>query len=561
MNTKIPTTAHSTSPRARVLLLEDDIDLQELIKDYYTPRGFTITAYSDPLLALKELEACPKPEEIYDLIISDIRMPRMDGLEFTARVKKLAPDLPIIITTAHGGVEVALQAIEAGAYDFVVKPLHFPQLNVSIERALRLRQLQQENQTLRSAVHANSSFEGVIGKSPAIQYVFDLAKRVANSSATVLIHGESGTGKEVVARAIHHFSNRRKAPFIAINCSAIPETLLESELFGHSKGAFTGAADKKIGLFEEAEGGVLFLDEIGDLALSLQAKLLRVLQDRKIKRIGENQFRPIDVRILTATHKDLNQEVREKRFREDLFFRLNVIPIYIPPLRERRQDILALAEHFLKRFSAQNQSQVKGFTPAAIEHLLSLPWRGNVRELENAIERAIVLCSQREIDVIDLPSLETGTFLSEIYSGSPLHYSGNSSGSSSATEISPAQSSQTVMPPMNAVRENPGLRVLSNTPNTGPNFDEDHLRSFTLRFPEGKLPTLDECDMEYIDYILKRTHGVKEQAARILNIDRKTLYRRVKELNQKKLPNEVPSPMDGETAKRASGLKNYQQSS
>lgn len=469
-------------PKARILLLEDDSDLQELLVNYYEPRGYEITWHSDPTQPLRDLESARNPNEVYDLVLTDLRMPKMDGMEFIRRVKKLAPKLPIILMTAHSSVEIALSAIEEGAYDFVVKPLHFPQLNVSIERALHLRRLVAENQTLRTVVKSGRSFEGVVGKSAAIRQVLDLAKRVASSTATVLITGESGTGKEVVARAIYQQSVRKKGPFVAINCSAIPENLLESELFGYVKGAFTGAADKKVGLFEEAEGGVLFLDEIGDLNQPLQAKLLRVLQERKIKRIGENVMRPIDVRILAATHKDLSLEVKEKRFREDLFFRLNVIPIKIPPLRERPDDIIPLAEHFLTRFTAENDTGLKTFSRPALDHLLKLPWPGNVRELENAIERAVVLTESSEIQVKDLPPLE-------------------------AVEYSP------VTEPVEQPSSREGL--LSNVQS------------------KEELPSLDDFILEYVALVLDRVKGVKEQAARILHIDRKTLYRRIEELERR----------------------------
>ncbi len=465
--------------KARILVLEDDHDLQELLMSYYGPRGFELICHDDPTVPLRELEAAQDPDDRYDVIISDFRMPKMDGMEFIKRVRKVAPKVPIILVTAHGSVEIALAAIEIGAYDYVVKPIHFPQLNVSIERALHLRRIENENQALRSQVKSSQSFAGVIGKSMAMRGVFDLAKRVASSTATVLITGESGTGKEIVARAIHQEGNRKKGPFIAINCSAIPETLLESELFGYVKGAFTGAIDKKIGLFEEAEGGILFLDEIGDLNPPLQAKLLRVLQERKIKRIGENAFRPIDVRILAATHKDLTTEVREKRFREDLFFRLNVIPIKISPLRERPEDIVPLAEHFLKRFSLENGSIARTFSKSALDHLFRMQWKGNVRELENAIERAVVLAESPEITVKDLPAREA------------------------LTEGAESQGVESVQ------------ALVSNL---------DRKES---------LPSLDDFILEYVDYVLKRVNGVKEQAARLLKIDRKTLYRRIEDLDRR----------------------------
>ena len=299
---------------------------------------------------------------------------------------------------------------------------------------------------------------------------------MASSTANVFIFGESGTGKEVIARTIHNMGNRAKNPFIAINCSAIPENLLESELFGYAKGAFTGAADKKVGLFEEAEGGTLFLDEIGDMNLQLQAKLLRVLQERKIKRIGENQMRNIDVRIISATHKDVKKEVQENQFREDLFFRLNVIPIRIPPLRERKEDILPLAEFFLRKFAALNQSAVKSFSKDALEKLLVNPWKGNVRELENSVERAVVLCSKNQIESDDLDDFEAESL-------------------SSDTSI-----------------------------------------KFDLRpMVEEKVLTADRMMKLYIKHVLERNKGAKEKTAKDLNIDRKTLYRKLQEMETESL--------------------------
>src|SRR5690606_7932481 len=295
--------------------------------------------------------------------------------------------LPVLLMTADNSIESAMEAVEAGAYDYVVKPLHFAQLNLSLQRAVRLKSVQDEVKTLRSYVEPKNVLDKYVFKSQKMINILDIAKRVADSSATVLIHGESGTGKEVVARAVRALGRFKEKPFVAINCSAIPETLLESELFGHAKGSFTGAIIKKHGLFEEAEGGILFLDEIGDLSMSLQAKLLRVLQEKKIKRVGENDYVDINVRILAATHKDLRKAVEEGSFREDLYFRLNVIPIVIPPLRERREDILPLAQMFLRKFSKENNRTLT-FSKSAVDYMLHFPWQGNVRELENAIERA-----------------------------------------------------------------------------------------------------------------------------------------------------------------------------
>ena len=386
--------------KPKLVVIDDDPDVQDLLIGFFRPKGYELITFSDAEEALQKISA---QEDFCDVILSDLRLPKMSGVELTLALIEKGITIPIIIMTAHRSAEVALEAIDAGAYDFVVKPLHFPQLQVSVERALHLNKIRDENQALRAVVSGGEGpMAGIIGKSPKFLRALDLAKRVAGSTAHVLVTGESGSGKEVVAKAIHQFGHRKKSPFVAINCSAIPENLLEAELFGYAKGAFTGAVEKRMGLFEEAAGGTLFLDEIGDLSLPLQAKLLRVLQDKKIKRLGENQMRTIDVRVVSATHKNLRQEVVENRFREDLFFRLNVIPIVLPPLRERKEDILPLAEYFLRKHAALNRTNVKGFTKPATEYLLKNPWKGNVRELENLVERAVVLCKANTIDLTDL---------------------------------------------------------------------------------------------------------------------------------------------------------------
>jgi two-component system response regulator HydG len=446
--------------KGKILLVDDDIDLLELVRDQFKARGYTFVWKESADQALAALGGTD-----FDLVITDLRMPGMDGMEFVKRLKEISPKLPIILMTGHGSVEVAVRAIRAGAYDFALKPLNFTHLGVSIERALRTRKLERENEALRREA---LSFEGIVGRHPRMQQVFDLVTRVAPSAANVLITGESGTGKEIIARAIHAQSPRRDKPFVAINCSAIPDNLLESELFGYVKGAFTGASEKKLGLFEEASGGVLFLDEIGDLPLPLQAKLLRVLQERKIKRLGENQFRSVDVRIVAATHRDLKKAAAEKTFREDLYYRLCVIPIQVPALRERREDIPHLAQHFLAKFRALNgtsEDRATCFTRAAMDRMLQHTWPGNVRELENAIERAVVLCSGQEIDVQDLPE------------------------------------------PERLAGSGPGLT-----------FE-----------PPRDVMTLEEVSRRYIHYVLEQSGGVKDRAARALGIDRKTLYRWIQE--------------------------------
>jgi two-component system, NtrC family, response regulator HydG len=462
--------------KPHILVVDDDLETRELLQAFFQPKGYITTLYDDPERALEDLSR----EKIRaDVILTDLMLPHLSGIEFTKKLRASGVETPIVLITSKKSMETVIEAIEAGAYDFVVKPLHLTQLMVSVGRALHLNKIKSENSTLRTAVQIKEGTvtgAGIIGRSPGFLKVLDLARRVAQSDATVFISGESGTGKEVIAKAIHNMGARGKAPFVAINCSSIPEHLLESELFGHTKGAFTGASEKKIGLFEEAEEGTLFLDEIGDLSLPLQAKLLRVLQERKIKRIGENQFRKIDVRILCATHKDLRREVAEGRFRDDLFFRLNVIEIKIPPLRERKEDIVPLAEFFLKKYVALNRSSVTGFSKTALEKLWANSWPGNVRELENAIERAVVLSTSDLIQEEDLPE-----------------------------------------------EEDFGSRMEGDDVVLG---DKENFYGLA----SDKLLTVDELVKRYIKFALKTNNGVKEKTAQDLNIDRKTLYRKIQEM-------------------------------
>lgn len=456
-----------------ITLIDDDLDLLDLLTSFFRQRGYKVQAHSNAEEALIEIE---NGRAESDVVISDLKLPVMSGIDFIKRIKKSHPSLPIILMTSEGSVETAVEAIDSGAYDFVLKPLHIPQLLISLQRALFLNEVQLENSSLKSLFQGQDylGLKGVIGRSSGFKKAMELARRVSCSQANVLICGESGSGKEVIAKAVHELGDKKDGPFIAINCSAIPENLLESELFGHAKGAFTGANDKKIGLFEEANKGTLFLDEIGDLSMPLQAKLLRVLQERKVKRIGENQYRDITARIICATHKDLKKEVAEGKFREDLFFRLNVIPIYMPPLRERKDDVLPLSEYFLKKFALMNNSAVKGFSKEAITKLENHVWKGNVRELENAIERAVVLTSADFIQADDLPTDEV-------------------------------------------------FQVAHEAQQTSPDESMD--------FEDGKPLTLDELCKKYIQHVFDKNSGAKEQTAKDLGIDRKTLYRKLKEMN------------------------------
>ncbi|MGE0633167.1 MAG: sigma-54-dependent transcriptional regulator [Pseudobdellovibrionaceae bacterium] len=464
--------------KPKMVVIEDDSDMQDLISAFFKPKGFEMTFFRDAEQALAELKVKP---DICDVILTDFRLPNMSGIELTQALKAQGVSAPIILMTAHQSAELAIEAVQAGAYDFVVKPLHFAQLQVSVGRALYLNKVHAENQTLKVVVAEKETqvAKGICGKSPGFVKALDLAKRASKHNSSILLFGESGTGKEVIAKAIHQWSDRKDKPFVAINCSAIPENLLESELFGYMKGAFTGAVDKKVGLFEEAEGGTLFLDEIGDLSPTLQAKLLRVLQERKIKRLGENRERNIDVRVISATHKNLRQEIATGKFREDLFFRLNVIPIALPPLRDRKEDIIPLADFFLKKYAALNGTKAVGFTKEAREYLLKYNWTGNVRELENSIERAAVLCSKNEIDLQDL-QIEESFARTQFF-------------------------------------ENPsfnGSHFIINTDDIIP---------------------LNDVINRYIAYALKINNGAKDRTARDLNIDRKTLYRRVLESEQRVL--------------------------
>jgi two-component system, NtrC family, response regulator HydG len=399
-------------PKGRILIVDDEQEMRNLLKDFLSAEGYETRDFALATNALEALSpggslGADQPDGDFDLIISDIKMPQMDGLEFTSRLQPLRPEIPVILITAFGSIETAIEAMRRGAFHYVVKPFKLAEIGVQVARGVEHRKLQRDNTALRQEVKRSFSLGKVIGKSAAMKAIFDLVGRVAGATANVLITGESGSGKEMVARAIHESGNRASKPFVAINCTAIPETLLESELFGHAKGSFTGAIQRKRGLFEEAEGGTLFLDEIGDMNPQLQSKLLRVIQERKVRAVGDNVDKSVDVRIIAATHKDLKAAIKDGRFREDLYYRLSVIPIVIPPLRNRRDDIPLLAEHFLKKYSALNNSPVRGFTKRGVAKLMAQKWEGNVRELENMVERAVVLCQSPLIDETDIPNPET----------------------------------------------------------------------------------------------------------------------------------------------------------
>jgi two-component system response regulator AtoC len=441
----------------RLLVVDDDRAMREMLSSLFKERGLSVedAASADAALARAA-------EQDFDVVLSDVRMPGLSGVELVGQLRRLRPGTPVVLMTAFGSIDTAVEAMRTGAFDYLTKPFEPDAVILSVERALAHRALALENEQLRRAVDRSGSLGELIGKSPAMREIFALIKRISHTRSSVLITGESGTGKEVVARAIHFHGDRSEKPFVPINCTAIPEGLLESELFGHVRGAFTGAHASKRGLFEKADGGTLFLDEVGDMGLGLQGKLLRVLQDREIRPVGGTQSLHVDVRIIAATNRDLEAEIAAGRFREDLFYRLNVIPIHILPLRERPDDIPALVEAFLRR---HNDGRRRFFSAEAMERLMAHPWRGNARELENVVERALALSDAETLGPDDVP-LPGG-------------------------------------PPPQA----PG--------------GEDFLAAAAAHHM-----TLHELGERYTEQVLRTTGGNKVQAARILGIDRKTLYRR-----------------------------------
>lgn len=452
-----------------ILVVDDDADMRELAHDILKDRGHHVATAGSGEEALKRLA-----EEDYAVVLTDLRMKGMQGIELLTQIKRDYADINVILMTAFGSVETAVEAMKHDASDYLTKPVKKDELVRVVERVLRETALRREVNRLRKEVHKEYSFHQILGKSKAIQAVFELIRRVADSPTNVLITGESGTGKELVAKAIHYNSSRKEAPFVPVNCAAIPEQLLESELFGHMRGSFTDAKADKRGLFEEAQKGTLFLDEISELPLMLQAKILRAIQEREIRRVGATKPVSVDVRIIAATNLNLSEEVKNKRFREDLYYRLNVIELKLPPLRERLEDIPLLVAAFLKKCSEAGRKEVKGVSESALAMLMDYPWPGNVRELENVIERAVTLSRGEKISPDDLPQAVQGA--------------------------------------------RGDRRVLDEA-------------------AEKSLP-LHEIEKEYIKKILDKTGGNKYQAAHALGIDRKTLYRKLAEMEDKPHPEE-----------------------
>ena len=383
-----------------ILVTDDDLSHRTMLRTLLSGWGYAITEADDGGSAVEATRRQP-----FDLILMDIRMIKVSGLAALSEIKAFNPSIPIVIMTAYASVETAVEALKKGAYDYLTKPLDFDELRLTLERAMDHSRLKEENRRLKESLGERFDRRNLIGRSLAMKRLLDTAAQVAPSEATVLITGESGTGKEMIAGLIHYNSLRKDGPFIKFNCAAITETLLESELFGHEKGAFTGANRRKEGKFRQADGGSLFLDEVSEMSLGMQVKILRVLQERELTRVGGEEVLQVDVRLIAATNRDLLKEIEAGRFREDLFYRLHVVTLHVPPLRERLEDIPLLAQEFLTRFAEKNHKAIQGFTPQAMDRLLRRPWPGNVRELMNAVERGVVLSPGEYLDEAELSLL------------------------------------------------------------------------------------------------------------------------------------------------------------
>jgi DNA-binding NtrC family response regulator len=445
-----------------ILIVDDDEDAAALLRDLLRRCGLDVTAVSSGRQCLEQLRSHPA-----DVVVTDVQMPGMSGTELCVTLRERHPDLLPIIVTGQGDLETAIAAIRAGAFDFLTKPLEIRAVEIAVSRAIEHLALKREVRRLRAEVHRDETIDGIAGDSPAIHKMVEMIQRVASSDASVLITGESGTGKELVARALHHLSPRRERPFVAVNCAAMPASLLESELFGHVHGAFTDARHDRKGLLMSAEGGTILLDEISEMPIEMQVKLLRVLQERMIRPVGSDQEVPFEVRVLTSTNRDLEAEVHEKRFREDLFYRINVVQIAVPSLRDRAGDILALAQHFINQIAVRSRKAVRGISVDAARLLKGYDWPGNVRELENCMARAVALCRLDEITADDLPAKMQGR------------------------------------------RSSRSSRI-----------------ALTADAPGGLL-TMEEMERHYIRRVLHAVAGNKSHAARVLGLDRRSLYRRL----------------------------------
>jgi DNA-binding NtrC family response regulator len=382
----------------RILIVDDEDGMRRLLSRVLTREGYDTSTVGSGAEALRLVS-----NERFDLVVTDIKMPEMDGLQLLAELKDYEPSLPIIVITAYGTIENAVQALRSGAYDYIAKPFENDEIKLTVAKAFERERLLAENRYLHAELEGRYDFSGIVGSSPSMQQVYEMASSVAVSNANVLITGESGTGKELLARSIHYSSLRKEKPFVVLNCAAISEGVLESELFGHEKGAFSGALDTRKGRFERADQGTLFIDEVAEMSMSAQVKLLRVIQEHEFERVGGNKTISVDVRIVAATNKVLEDQVKEGKFREDLYYRLNVVNINVPPLRSRREDIEPLSRHFLEKYTGETGKKITDLAPRALSCLLAHDWPGNVRELQNAIERAVVLSKSSVLTPRDFP--------------------------------------------------------------------------------------------------------------------------------------------------------------
>jgi len=444
----------------RILVVDDDQEMCGVLSDVLTEEGFSVLAMNESLEALKILK-----KEEFDVIITDLKMKGLKGLDLLGEANKVASLTPVIIITAFGTIESAIKAMKMGAYDYITKPFQIDEIILAVRKALENRLLKKEVLRLKKEVESRYDFHHLIGRSPSMQRVYDLIERISDSSSNVLITGESGTGKELVSKAIHYNGVRKEGPFVAVNCAAIPETLLESELFGYKKGAFTDAKTDKKGLIFEANEGTLFLDEITEMSSMLQAKLLRLIEEKEVRPLGDTHSYPVDVRVISTTNRSIQSVIQEGNFRDDLFYRLKVIDIELPPLRERKEDLPLLVQHFISKFGQGQKKSITGISEDAMKILLNYPWPGNVRELENVIQRAITLSQHDKILLEDLP--------------------------------------------------------VSMVEKTKENLIE---KAFQQKY------TVDQLEKEYIKKVLIEVGGNKSKAAEILGFDRKTLYRKLEQL-------------------------------
>ncbi|MFL6690805.1 MAG: sigma-54-dependent transcriptional regulator [Alphaproteobacteria bacterium] len=480
-----------------ILIVDDDPVQRRLLETAITRAGMPVVTAPGGQPAL-DLVNGPRGDQIAIMLL-DLVMPDMDGIAVLSKLRCTHPELPVIVLTARGGIESAVEAMRAGANDFLVKPASPERITVSIRNAMKIGTLSGEVTRLKKKKENRLVFEDLIAKSSEMRQVIRLGQRAAQSNIPILIEGESGVGKELIARAIQGSSERAGKPFVTVNCGAIPENLIESILFGHEKGSFTGATDKHLGKFQEADGGTLFLDEIGELRLDMQVKLLRALQEGEVDPVGGKRPVKVDVRIISATNRDLAERAREGQFREDLYYRLNVFPVFVPPLRQRREDIPALARHFVARFAAEENKVVSGLTPEASDLLSDFTWPGNVRQLENTIFRAVVLCDTDMLDVCDFPQIAAALGVD-------------------------ARVRRTLSPPQGR----PLTPQASAPARPAPAFSSPYAMSATDI--AGHMRKLEEIETEMIRMAISRYEGHMSEVARRLGIGRSTLYRKLKEL-------------------------------